>query len=138
VHEYIGGKLNKLRIHFVPPETYFGEALGGEPSAVAICARAGLLERPIDLSRMVHLARDREWGCELHSRFWLGYVEARDGARLPGLVGNRPWVRRRAASMTLGRALAVHCHEEMTTLASFLPDLHGEESAGPRAAPKSS
>ena len=30
-----------------------------------------------------------------------------------------------------GRALAVHCHEEMSTLAGFLPDLYASESQGP-------
>ena len=56
VHEYIGGRLNKLCITFVPPEEYFGNALEGSPDALAVCGRPGLLERPIDLGRMVHLA----------------------------------------------------------------------------------
>ena len=127
VHEYIGGRLNKLRISFVPQEEFFGETLREVPGALAICARAGLLERPIDLGRMVHLALPRPWGCELHSRFWLGYVRARDGARLPEAVGNVPLVRRMAARASMGRALALHCHEEMTNLAGFLPGLYAAD-----------
>jgi hypothetical protein len=125
VHEYIGGRLNKLSISFVPPEEFFSDALAQRPEVLAVCARAGLLERPIDFGRMVHLAVPTPWGCELHSRFWLGYVVARGGSRLPELFGNLPWARRLLARMTAGRALAVHCHEEMSTLAGFLPDLRG-------------
>ena len=130
VHEYIGGRLNKLRIAFVPPEDFFEETLQQVPGALAICARAGLLERPIDLGRMVHLALPRPWGCELHSRFWLGYVRSRDGARILEAVGNLPVVRRVAVRTTMGRALALHCHEEMTNLAGFLPGLYAANSIG--------
>lgn len=56
VHEYIGGRFNKLKISFVPPEDYFSDALQAIPGAVAVCARSGLLDRPIDIGRMVHLA----------------------------------------------------------------------------------
>jgi hypothetical protein len=128
VHEYIGGRLNKLRITFVPPDEFFGDALNQVPGAVAICARPGLLDQPIDLGRMVHLALPQEWGCELHSRFWLGYVRSRNGSRLVDSLGNRRLFRRLRASTTMARALMVHCHEEMTTLAGFLPDLHSSES----------
>ena len=91
------------------PERPRLDVLGGQapwnsltrmPEVLAVCGRPGLLERPIDLGRMVHLAR---------------------------MVGNAPWVRRMLARMTFGRALAVHCHEEMSTLAGFLPDLYASE-----------
>jgi len=129
VHEYIGGRLNKLRIHFVPHEEFFHDTLEQAPGAVAICARPGLLERPIDLGRMVHLALPRPWGCELHSRFWLGYVRPRNGSRLVEAIGNFAPVRRSLARVTGGRSLLVHCHEEMTTLAGFLPGLYDSEAA---------
>lgn len=130
VHEYIGGRLNKLRITFVPPEQFFGDALREVPGAVAICARPGLLGRPIDLGRMVHLALPRPWGCELHSRFWLGYVRSRSGARMVEAIGNLAWMRRSQARFSFGRSLLVHCHEEMTTLAGFLPGLYAAQGAG--------
>jgi hypothetical protein len=128
VHEYIGGHLNKLKISFIPPEDYFSEALQGAPGAVAICARPGLLDIPVDIGRMVHLALPREWGCELHSRFWLGYVRSRRGSRVVDALGNQPWLRRIRSSDKLGRSLLVHCHEEMTTLAGFLPGLYERET----------
>lgn len=128
VHEYIGGRLNKLRITFVPPKEYFPDALEQVPGAVAICARAGLLERPIDVGRLIHLVLARPWGCELHSRFWLGYVKSRSGSGLINTVGNLAWTRRAQARIAVGRALMVHCHEEMTTLGGFLPGLYASES----------
>ncbi|MGI9345019.1 MAG: DAPG hydrolase family protein [Gammaproteobacteria bacterium] len=77
VHEYIGGTFNKLKITFLPPTEYFNESLLSKKGAVAICARSGLLDKPVDVARMVHLALPTAWGCELHSRFWLGYVHSR-------------------------------------------------------------
>ncbi len=128
VHEYIGGHLNKLKISFVPPEEYFEASLQAHPGALAICARAGMLNAEIDTARMVHLALPTSWGCELHSRFWLGYVQSRGSKGFVDTLGNLPWLRRFAASEKLGRALLVHCHEEMTTLAGFLPELYASET----------
>ncbi len=133
VHEYIGGRLNKLRITFVPPAEYFRGTLRQVAGAVAICGRPGFLNRPVDFARMVHLCLPQEWGCELHSRFWLGYVRSRGAGRGAEAIGNIPWVRRRFARISSGRALALHCHEEMTTLASFLPDLYASREREPGA-----
>lgn len=128
VHERIGGKLNKLSIAFVPTEEFLPDLAAKAPGAVAICGRPGLLDRPIDLGLLLHLALPRDWGCELHSRFWLGAVRSRSGSSLVERVGNTPAVRRFQATMTMGRALLVHCHEEMTTLAGFLADLYHAET----------
>lgn len=128
VHEYIGRRLHKLRIAFVPPAEFRLEAVEQVPGAFAVCARTGLLERPIELGRMVHLALPQPWGCDLHSRFWLGVVRSRRGPGRFDALANRAWVRRLAARRAFGRDLLVHCHEEMTTLAGFLPGLHAAES----------
>ncbi|MEM7412113.1 MAG: hypothetical protein AAF430_17935 [Myxococcota bacterium] len=129
VHELIGGKLQKLRIAFEAPEEFFGDALAAHPEAVAVCARPGLLGHPIELGRLVHLALPTSWGCELHSRFWLGMVHGtgRMGS-VVDRIANRSWLRKIAASDQAGRALQVHCHEEMTTLAGFLPELFAAET----------
>lgn len=126
VHEYIGGKLQKLRISFVDPVEVLG-AQACEPGRLFVCAKAGLLERPdVKLARMIHAAYDTSWGCELRSHFWMGHFET---PRLGGLlqaVGNTRPARRLAASLTDARALEVHCHEEMTFLGRFLPGLYAE------------
>ena len=129
VHEYIGGRLNKLRISFLDPVETLGPR-ATEPGRLYVCARVGLLERPIGVARMVHAARDTAWGCELRSHFWLGHVESDWLGGLVQAVGNRPFVRRRAVSHAAAQALEAHCHEEMTTLAGFLPGLHAREGPG--------
>lgn len=128
VHEYVGGKLHKLRISFLPQSSFFGDALAKDASVLAICAKTGLLEHPIDVGRMVHFAVPTDWGCELHSRFWLGYVESRSGNRALERIGNLPTLRRLLATEAFGRALLVHCHEEMTILSEFLPALHAAQA----------
>ncbi len=122
VHEYIGGKLHKLRISFLDPAENMGQG-ANEPGSLFICARVGILGRPIQIGRMVHAVYDKEWGCELRSHFWLGHVETELLAGLVQAAGNTPWVRRRVVSLTDGRALEAHCHEEMSTLGRFLPAL---------------
>ena len=78
VHEYIGGEMSKLRIQFVDPSEFFGYDPNSETTFV-ICAHPGLLEEQIYLGKMCHVVRETPWGAEMRSRFWLGYVAARDG-----------------------------------------------------------
>ena len=122
VHEYIGGKLNKLRISFLDPIENLGPD-ATESGRLYVCARVGLLERPIAVGRMVHAALDTSWGCELRSHFWLGLVETELLGGLVEAAGNTPWLRRRILSRLDAYALEAHCHEEMTTLGGFLPEL---------------
>lgn len=134
VHEYIGGKLNKLRISFLDPAEVMGPR-ASEPGRLFVCAKVGLLGRPIGVAHMVHAAHDTAWGCELRSHFWMGHVES---GLLGGLVqaaGNRPWLRRRAVSRAAAQALEAHCHEEMTTLGRFLPGLYAREASAEAVPP---
>lgn len=128
VHEFIGGQLHKLRISFLDPVENLGPR-GSEPGRLFVCARVGLLDRPIRVARMVHAAYDTPWGCELRSHFWMGLVESDLLGGLVQAAGNRPWLRRRLLSRAAAQALEAHCHEEMTTLAGFLPDLHARETS---------
>ncbi|NNL67275.1 MAG: hypothetical protein HKP30_13590, partial [Myxococcales bacterium] len=86
-----------------------------------------LLERPVQVARMVHAARDVPWGCELRSHFWMGLVESDLLGGWVQAAGNTRWLRKRAVSRAAAQALEAHCHEEMTTLAGFLPELHARE-----------
>ncbi len=123
VHEYIGGRLQKLRISFLDPVETLGAA-AAEPGRLFVCARVGLLGRPVRLGRMVHAAHDHDWGCSLRSHFWLGDVEIGAGGGFAERAANSRALRRLATSAGRGRALEAHCHEEMTFLAGFLPELH--------------
>lgn len=47
VHEYIGGELAKLRIHFQEPSRYLDTSRFAEAGIIAVlCARVGLLDAP--------------------------------------------------------------------------------------------
>ena len=81
VHEYLAGSdgpLYKLRINFRDPAEFFDAAGYRTSGAVAICARIGDLEHPVNFARMTHFVRDTDYGCEMRSRFWLGIIESRD------------------------------------------------------------
>ena len=126
VHEYIGSTLHKLRISFLDPVDNIGPA-AVEPGRLFVCARVGLLDRPITVGRMVHAVYNTTWGCLLRSHFWLGHVESDLLGGLVQVLGNKPWLRRRAVTPPDARALEAHCHEEMTTLGLFLPELYGQQ-----------
>jgi len=59
VHEYIGGELSKLRIQFVNPSEFFGYDPNDENTFV-ICARAGMLEREINIAKMCHIVKNND------------------------------------------------------------------------------
>ena len=121
VHEYVGGELQKLKIHFREPSEYLDvsrfESAG---ITAAVCARVGLLDAPVWAGHLIHLCRDTAYGCEMRSRFWLGDLDPPDLA---------PNAEARVALFPdrVGPGLMEHCHEEMTYLAGFLPELYAEE-----------
>lgn len=131
VHEYIGTDLVKLRIQFVPPEEILTDAQL-KPDDVAVCARVGLLETPLNVTRMCHIIRNTEFGAEMRSRFWMGHISRRDGnetvASIEGVLGNTYLVRAFAIGEADARAVMIHAIEEMGTLADFLPDLYAQET----------
>ena len=126
VHEYLAGSdglLYKLRINFRDPAEFFDARRYAASGAVAVCARAGDLERPIDFGRMVHFVRDTDFGCEMRSRFWLGLVESRD-PRQAFTEEQAREMRRQAVTDELARRLQRHAVEEMGYLADLLPALY--------------
>jgi len=131
VNEYIGEDLAKLRIQFVPPEEILGD-VNLHADDVAVCARAGLLEQPIYGGQMCHIIRATEDGSEMRSRFWLGMVAKRNGnepvGSIAGILGNTYIARVLAVPKPDASALMNHCKDEMTILASFLPDLYHSET----------
>jgi len=127
VHEYIGKDLNKLRIQFVEPSAFLGPIDEHEDQFI-VCARAGELETPINLSSMCHIVRNTEWGAEMRSIFWLGHVARREGngevISLEGLVGNTALARFLLVDEQFAVDLMTHAIEEMGYLADFLPQLY--------------
>ena len=103
-----------------------------QPGQIAVCARAGALEEPMNYSTMCHLVYDTEGGAEMRSVFWMGDVSKREGnenvSSIEGLIANT-WA---ARSMLIDDAMATnlmdHATEEMGILAGFLPDLYATET----------
>jgi hypothetical protein len=122
VHEYIGGELQKLKIHFCDPAAYLDASRFSAAGVTAsVCARVGALEAPIWVGHLIHLCRDTPYGCEMRSRFWLGDFDP------PGAAPDRE-SRVQLFPDRIGEGLLKHCHEEMTYLAGFLPELHAKET----------
>ena len=122
VHEYIGGELQKLKIHFRDPSRYLDTSRFKEAGvSAAVCARVGPLGAPFWAGHLIHLCWDTDYGCEMRSRFWLGDFDPPEIA--PGREG-----RLALFPDTVGSALLKHCHEEITYLAALLPELYAKET----------
>jgi len=124
VHEYIGGELQKLKVHFRDPAEYLDVSrFAATGVSAAVCARVGPLDTPFWGAHLIHLVRDTDYGCEMRSRFWLGDVDP------PAMAPDRET---RIQMFPDGAAggLLKHCHEEMTYLAGFLPGLYARETGG--------
>lgn len=134
VHEYLGQDLSKLRIQFVEPEEILGPHKA-RADRVIICARAGLLEEPINVTTMCHIVRDTLWGAEMRSVFWLGHVAKREGNRtvrsIEGILGNTALARVLLVDEKMALDLMTHAIQEMGTLSDFLPELYEEENSTP-------
>ncbi|VEG51050.1 Uncharacterised protein [Mycolicibacterium aurum] len=121
IEEYLGSAYAKAAIRFLTPEQ-MGLPRGRLGGSVAVCARLGSSEVPVDIGWFVHHVRPTAEGAEMRSRFWMGgpYVGARHGNLLANTVV-RPVA---ARALPDPRDLLVHCAQEMNHLAGFLPRLH--------------
>jgi hypothetical protein len=119
VQEYLGSSFTRPAIQFVEPSTL---GLGELGDAVAVCARLGSSDIPVDVGYLVHHVRPTSEGAEMRSRFWMGgrHVAVRRGNLLTDAVV-RPVAARQLPDP---RDLIVHCAQEMNHLAGFLPELY--------------
>ncbi len=124
ISEYIGSTVLNGAIQFVAPSE-----LGCPPDSaesVAICARLGAGDAPVDVGWFIHHIRSTRSGSEMRSRFWMGgpHIAVRNA---PGVASKAV---RPIAKKILGdaesnaRNLLVHCGQEMNHLAGFLPELY--------------
>jgi hypothetical protein len=127
IAEYIGTNLEKAAIQFKPPTElgFSPDLLPTNPEAVYICARIGFTTLPFDIGWLVHQIRSTPEGSEMRSRFWMGgrYVQLRKegvvAERISRVVANA-----RAVSLQQAHNIVIHCSEEMSHLAAFLPELY--------------
>lgn len=120
VHEYLAGPpvLYKLKINFQDPAQILNVRKFKEAGvSTAVHARIGMIGLPGYAGKMVHLIRDTLYGCEMRSRFWLGLFQGND-------VHNVSDTRKEAFNDEFGARLCQHCHEEMSILGSFLPEMY--------------
>ena len=126
MHEYLAGSsgpLYRLRISFHDPSELFNAAKYKDSGAMAICARIGDLDHPVDFARMTHFVRNTDYGCEMRSRFWLGIIKSRDPAVTISDERARE-LRQANVNDELARRLHQHATEEMGYLAEILPTLY--------------
>jgi DAPG hydrolase PhiG domain len=121
VREYLGSAFARPAIQFVVPAKA-GLDETRLTDAVAICARLGSSDVPVDVGWLVHHVRPTADGAEMRSRFWLGgrHIALRAGNRLANSV-IRPVA---ACQLPDPRDLMVHRTQEMNRLAGFLPALY--------------
>jgi hypothetical protein len=127
VDEYVGSTRMLLSIAFADPAAYLDasrfESSGTE---TVICGRTFSRRENIAAGHLLHQIRRTTDGVEMRSRFWLADFDARNvplaGALLNPLLNTRR-MRRALVPNRVGRDLLVHCAEEMTHLAEFLPAL---------------
>lgn len=121
-HERLGGdEIHKLKINFLDPSNILDVSRFPGQRITAIHARLGMDGSEGYAAKMVHIIRDTEYGCEMRSRFWLGYFEDND-------LINDPETRLRVYPDHIGAGLCKHCHEEMSNFNIFLPKLYEQET----------
>lgn len=128
VSEFFSGlPAEKLVIQFRDPTEFFDDELHARARAsgsvtAAVVGRLGIGEDParsedgrILGGRLLHIARDTEWGMVLRSHFFVGYD-------LPELgLTEREVIE--AVPEEFGRGLLQHAYDEFTFLSRFLPSL---------------
>lgn len=129
VDEYLGSAMIRGAIQFRRPEELglVNAAVAAGVEATAVCARVGLVDLPVDLGYLAHHIAAVPGGSVMRSRFWMGgpYL----AARTTSLRAAVPIAKRVVGLSELdARALLVHCSQEMTHLATFLPALYEQES----------
>lgn len=119
VREYLGSADAKAAIRFVDPSVL---GLVVPDTELAVCARLGSADLPVDVGWLIHHVRPAGDGAQMRSRFWMGgrHVAVRRGFGVTDRVV-RPVAARQLPDP---RDLLVHCAQEMNHLAAFLPQLY--------------
>jgi hypothetical protein len=129
VDEYLGSTMIRGAIQFRRPEELglVDAVVAAGVDATAVCARVGLVDLPVDIGYLAHHVAAVGGGSVMRSRFWMGGPNL--AARAASLRAAVPIAKRIVGLSELdARALLVHCSQEMTHLATFLPALYEQES----------
>ena len=119
VQEYLGSGFSRPAIQFVEPLVH---GLRSSGDSIAICARLGPGDLPVDVGWLLHHVRPTANGAEMRSRFWMGGQHV--ALRVPrNSLADRALRPIAARQLPDPRDLTVHCAQEMNHLAGFLPAL---------------
>lgn len=131
--EDVGVGVAQLRLDFVPPKEFGFEQLPDDATMLAV--RVGLANGAIKTTDMVHYVRPVEGGVEMRSRFWIAQdLEGMSGgAGILAFLVNNSVFKRNVLPEGLPQQLALHCANEYSQLASFLPQVY--EQYGPEVEP---
>ena len=127
ITEYMGPKKAHGAINFLPPSTLgLNEQTLVERGEVVICARISLPNTPINAGWLLHHIRPVKGGSEMRSRVWLGGENVQLGYQSgPIFKLINLMMGQFSRVMTPNPAdLLVHNAQEMSHLASFLPQLY--------------
>ena len=114
-----------IELQFRTPEFYgihASDKLGTEALSFIVCAN-GTIRTPEGIpdvpAFMLHTTRDTEYGCELRSRFWIGYhiIDGNPVCMVPPGMG---------IPVEIAKQLYGHNITEFTNLASILPSVYAE------------
>ncbi|MEY4927785.1 MAG: hypothetical protein RI894_2221 [Bacteroidota bacterium] len=124
IQERIGIKLEKANIQFVAPESL---RLKNGENTLYICARLGYTNYPLNFGWLVHQIRSTPEGAEMRSRFWIGgkHISIRKQGAFFGFLSK---ILQKTYRLPRKQPadLLTHCSEEMSHLASFLPEIYKE------------
>lgn len=122
IQEYIGKTFAKANISFVSPLEF---GIQATENNVFICARVGYTNLPLDFGWLLHQVRKTTDGAEMRSRFWFGGEHIK--VRLNETI-SRPFskVLQKVVppQKKMAKDLLIHCAEEMSHLAQFLPEIY--------------
>jgi hypothetical protein len=127
VDEYVGSDFMRFAISFVSPRSVglTHPSLDDPTQATAICAKGTIKGVPVTTGNLIHMIQKTPTGSRMRSRFWVGgsNIVPRGLIGIPVAAMARMGFR---STETDARNLLVHCAQEMTHLAKFLPALYAQ------------
>ena len=122
--EDVGVGVARLRLDFVPPSEFGFDELPEGSTMLAV--RVGLPNGLLKTTDMIHYVRPVEGGVEMRSRFWIAreFEAMAGGLGVTAALADNAFVKRVVVPENLPQELALHCANEYSQLASFLPEVY--------------
>lgn len=124
--EDVGVGVARLRLDFVAPSEFGFDELPEGSTMLAV--RVGLPNGLLKTTDMIHYVRPVEGGVEMRSRFWIAreFEAMAGGLGVAAALADNALVKRVVVPENLPQQLALHCANEYSQLASFLPEVFAE------------